>query len=186
MPPMLVDSRLATSVPLSRPEVIQAVGINVIASYYLDWGIMNNNNSRYPYVMSIANILCFRKLVPTRGGSSSTSEYLPPHTFCWAAYLLSSRKSASHQKPQEGWICLSEQASAECPATTSIHHIFTSGQEWRQAETLRDCEPAYDVDHRWFSSSLWSRESRARCHHWADKQYILSISQASHQNLSAS
>lgn len=33
MPPVLVDSRLAISVPLSHPEVIQAVGINMIASF---------------------------------------------------------------------------------------------------------------------------------------------------------
>lgn len=37
MPPMLVDSRLATSVPLSRPEVGQAVGINVLASFGRIW-----------------------------------------------------------------------------------------------------------------------------------------------------
>lgn len=95
-------------------------------------------------------------------GVGSTSEYLPPRTCCWAAHLLSSGKSASLTIDIAFTsFCLSEATGRmNLPFRAGFckmpsNHIHTSHfYIWSGMKAGGDSEgsePAYDMDHRWFS-----------------------------------
>lgn len=110
--------------------------------------------------MSIANILCSRKLAPTGGGSSDCQWILSPHLLLGCPRVLW-KISLSHH-----WRCLpfplptgshreDEFAfqsrplqNAQQPDITFLHLIRSPG---RQGDP-EGSEPVYDIDHSWFSS----------------------------------